>query len=101
MQLPKFEMFEEGEQIRRSSKSVSTNIVEGWALRNYKSEFLHYLYRSYSECCETREHLDYLYESNSLKDEKLYLYLAEEYENLCSKIYAFISSVEKIHRSKK
>jgi|GEM_PF-3303464 len=27
--LPKFEMFEEGSQIRRSSKSIRANIVEG------------------------------------------------------------------------
>ena len=29
MTLPKFEMYEEGSQIRRSAKSVSSNIVEG------------------------------------------------------------------------
>lgn len=28
--LPKFEMFEEGSQIRRSSKSVKATIVEGY-----------------------------------------------------------------------
>ena len=28
--LPKFEMFEEASQIRRSSKSISSNIVEGF-----------------------------------------------------------------------
>jgi len=30
LKLPKFEMYEEGAQIRRSSKSISTNIVEGF-----------------------------------------------------------------------
>jgi len=29
-ELPKFEMYEEGSQIRRSSKSIPTNIVEGF-----------------------------------------------------------------------
>ena len=29
-ELPKFEMFEEGSQIRKSSKSVVSNIVEGF-----------------------------------------------------------------------
>ena len=43
LQLPKFEMYEEGSQIRRSAKSVSTNIVEGFALRKYKNEYIHYL----------------------------------------------------------
>ncbi len=32
LDLPKFELYEEGSQIRRSSKSVSSNIVEGFSL---------------------------------------------------------------------
>ena len=35
LRLPRFEMYEEGSQIRRSSKSVSSQIVEGHALRHY------------------------------------------------------------------
>ena len=31
--LPKFEMYEEGSQIRRSSKSIRSNIVEGYGRR--------------------------------------------------------------------
>ena len=31
--LPKFEMYEEGSQLRRSSKSIPTNIAEGFALK--------------------------------------------------------------------
>jgi len=38
-ELPKFEMYEEGSQIRRSSKSVRTNIVEGYGRRNYKLDY--------------------------------------------------------------
>jgi four helix bundle protein len=33
--LPKFEMYEEGSQIRRSAKSISANIVEGYGRRAY------------------------------------------------------------------
>ena len=40
--LPQFELYEEGSQIRRSSKSVSAQIVEGFALRNYKNEYLQF-----------------------------------------------------------
>jgi four helix bundle protein len=29
-QLPQFELYEEGSQIRRSSKSIKSNIVEGY-----------------------------------------------------------------------
>ena len=37
--LPKFELYELGSQLRRSSESVVTNIVEGYGRRNYKQEF--------------------------------------------------------------
>ncbi len=35
--LPKFELYEEGSQIRRSSKSVTSSIVEGYGRRLYKA----------------------------------------------------------------
>ncbi|MEK6571081.1 MAG: four helix bundle protein, partial [Bacteroidota bacterium] len=35
MNLPRFEMYEEGSQIRRSAKSVPGNIVEGYCLRRH------------------------------------------------------------------
>ena len=41
--LPKFEMFEEGGQIRRSSKSVKSTIVEGYGRKRYKAEFIKFL----------------------------------------------------------
>ncbi len=41
--LPRFEMFEEGSQIRRSVKSVKSNIVEGYGRREYKNEFIRFL----------------------------------------------------------
>ncbi len=40
--LPKFEMYETGSQIRRSIKSVKSNIVEGYGRRRYKLDFLHF-----------------------------------------------------------
>jgi len=39
LELPKLEMYEEGSQIRRSSKSVSNQFVEGYSLRKYKNEY--------------------------------------------------------------
>ena len=42
-ELPKFEMFEEGSQIRLSIKSVKSTIVEGYGRRRYKQEFLRFL----------------------------------------------------------
>ena len=94
LRLPKVEMFEEASQIRRSSKSVSAQIVEGYSLRKYKNEYLHYLYRSYASAEETIEHLEYLFETKSFNDEALYKSMRDRYEDLCKKLFRFIQSVE-------
>jgi four helix bundle protein len=93
LKLPKHEMYEEGSQIRRSSKSVSAQIVEGYCLRKYKNEYLHYLYRSYASAEETIEHLEYLHDTKSLSDE-VFRNLRDRYEDLCKKEFKFIQSVE-------
>ncbi len=41
--LPKFEMYEVGSQIRRSSKSIRSNIVEGYGRRRYKQDYIRFL----------------------------------------------------------
>ncbi len=95
MGLPKFEMYEEGGQIRRSSKSVSAQIVEGYALRKYKNEFLHYLWRAYGSSEETLEHLSFLFETESLRDEKLFQELSENYKHLNRMLFNYTQSVER------
>ena len=97
LSLPKFEMFEEGSQIRRSSKSVSSNIVEGYALRIYKAEYIRYLFRAYASSMETIEHLEYLYQTNSLRDKRTFDELIAKYSELNKMLYSFIESVEREH----
>lgn len=94
MQLPKFELYEEGSQIRRSSKSVTSMIVEGYGRRRYKAEFIRYLIFSQSECDETILHLDFLFETESLKDAEQYNALIKEYDLLSKRINKFIQWVE-------
>ncbi len=94
MTLPKFEMYEEGSQIRRSAKAVASLIVEGYGRRRYKQDFIKYLIYSQSECDETILHLDFLFESESLKDEILYNELKTEYDNLSKRINKFVQWVE-------
>jgi four helix bundle protein len=38
--LPKFELYEQGSQIRRSTKSVKDHIAEGYGRRRYKADFI-------------------------------------------------------------
>jgi four helix bundle protein len=90
LSLPKFEMFEEGSQIGRSSKAVSIAIVEGYGRRRYKADFIKHLVYAQSECDETIVHLDFIYETESWKDEQQYNKLKTEYDALSKRINKFI-----------
>jgi four helix bundle protein len=92
--LPKHELYEEGSQIRRSSKAVTALIVEGYGRRRYKADFIKYLVYSQSECDETIVHLDFLFETESFKDSTAYNLLRQEYDFLSKKINKFIQWVE-------
>ena len=94
-ELPKFEMFEEGSQIRRSSKSVKSNIVEGYGRRRYKLEYIKFLTYSIASNDETIDHLENLFETKSLKNEKLYDNLHKRLETLGKKLNFFIQAIEK------
>jgi len=58
--LPKYELYETGSQIRRASKSVSGNIVEGYGRRRYKSDFIRFLTYAHASSDETTEWLEYI-----------------------------------------
>lgn len=40
--IPKYELYEQGSQIRRSSKSVKDNIIKDYGRKRYKQEFIQY-----------------------------------------------------------
>src|SRR6185503_6447300 len=92
--LPKFELFEEGGQIRRSSKAATTMIVEGYGRRRYKADFIKHLVYAQSECDETIVHLDILFETESLKNTLIYDELKSKYDLLSKRINKFIQWVE-------
>lgn len=99
--LPKFEMFEEGAQIRRAIKSVKSNIVEGYGRRRYKQEFIRYLDYALASCDETTDHLDTLIATSSLRDETTINDLNERLDELGRKLNLFLQGVERSHRSSK
>ena len=72
LSLPKFEQFEEAQQIRRSSKGVKSCIVEGYGRRRYKADFIKFIIYSLASNDETMDHLETLFETESLKDENIY-----------------------------
>jgi four helix bundle protein len=97
--LPQFELYEEGSQIRRSIKSTKSNIVEGYGRRRYKLDYVRFLTYSLASCDETTDHLETLYETESLKDGDLYKDLHERLQILGKKINRFIQSVDAEHRT--
>ena len=58
--LPKYELYEEGSQIRKSSKGVSSTIVEGYGRRKYKNDFVRFLVYAQASCDETEVHLEFI-----------------------------------------
>jgi four helix bundle protein len=101
LSLPKFEMYEEGSQIRRSSKSVKSTIVEGYGRRNYKSDYIKYLTYALASNDETIDHLETLFETESLIEKILYESLHSRIETLGKKINRFIQAVQSDHLSDK
>ena len=98
-ELPKFEMYEEGSQIRRSVKSIRSNIVEGYGRRRYKPEFIRFLVFAHASCDETIDHLQGLFESGSLTNEAIYRDLSAQLDLLGRKLNVFIEGVERDHRT--
>jgi four helix bundle protein len=94
VELPKFEIYEEGSQIRRSSKSVRSNIVEGYGRRIYVNDYIKHLYYAQASNDETIDHLETLFETNSLKNEELYLNFHNKLDTLGKKLNKFIQSIE-------
>ncbi|MCK4407359.1 MAG: four helix bundle protein [Bacteroidales bacterium] len=97
LELPTFEMYEEGRQIRKSSKSIKSNIVEGYGRRIYKQEFIRFIIYSLSSNDETIDHLEILFETGSLTDEVIFQDLHKRLDILGKKINRFLESIQKSH----
>ena len=92
--LPRFELYEEGSQIRKSSKSVKSTIVEGYGRRKYQQDYIRFLTYAIASNDETIDHLENLFETGSLKDSQLYGDLHNRIEILGKKLNNFIQKIE-------
>ena len=91
--LPKSELYEEGSQIRRSIKSVKSTIVEGYGRRRYQQDYIRFLTYAIASNDETIDHLETLYETDSLKEKELYENLHARIEILGKKLNKFIQAI--------
>ena len=94
LKLPNYEQYEEGRQVRKSSKGVTSCIVEGYGRRKYKADFLRFLIYAHASCDETIVHLKFLKDTheNFIDEMKGFL---EKYDELGAKINKYIQYVEK------
>jgi len=87
-------LYELGSQVRRSSESVNSNIIEGYGRRRYKADLIKFLVFAHASTLETKGHLE--------KIRGLYPHLHVEasalldaYDQLGARIFTFIQYVEK------
>jgi four helix bundle protein len=99
--LPKFEMYEEGAQIRRLSKATKATLVEGYGRRRYKQDWIKFLVYALSSNDETMDHLENLWDTKSLTEESVYIALKNKIEKLGKMLNGFLKAVEEKHHSPK
>lgn len=77
------------DQVRRSSRSVCSNISEGWRKRKYKAVFVNKLTDSMQEASETQTWLEFSYACSYINND-VFEKLDSEYE----KIIKMLNSME-------
>ena len=91
---PQEEKYSMVDQMRRSSRSVCSNIGEAWRKRRYKAAFIAKLSDAESEACETQVWIEfakrYKYLEDQICDE-----MDKEYDQIIGQIVRMISDPDK------
>jgi len=91
---PKEEKYSLVDQIRRSSRSVPTNIAEAWVKRRYPKSFVSKLLDSLTEEAETEVWIDMSKDSKYIDDQS-HNSLIEHYQEVAKMLNSMINSPEK------
>lgn len=91
---PKEEKYSLTDQIRRSSRSITSNIAEAWARKKYPKSFVSKLIDSLGEEYETETWLDYSKDCQYLKPE-IYKELSDGYNEVRKMLISMIQNPEK------
>jgi four helix bundle protein len=94
LKLPSYETYEEASQVRRSSKAITANIVEGYGRKKYKAEFVKFLIYAHASCDETICHLQFI-QAIHISSKDICDNFIERYNELGAKLNRFITYVEK------
>ena len=93
LKLPNYELFEQGSQIRRSSKGVKDAIVEGYGRRKYKQDYIKFLIYAIASCDETTNHI--LSIKTLYPELQEFAEIEDDYDKLGRMINNYIQFVEK------
>ena len=91
---PAIEKYSMVDKIRRSSRSVCTNLAEGWRKRRYKAAFIAKLSDAESEACETQVWLDFAQSCDYL-DETVAKRIDQDYEQIMGQIVLMVDEADK------
>lgn len=94
LKLPRYEMYEQGSQIRKSSKGITSCIVEGYGRKKYESDFIKFLIYAHASCDETILHLNFTKDTHETDEKKMESFI-DAYNELGGKINKFIQYVER------
>jgi four helix bundle protein len=94
---PRHEMYEIGSQLRRSAKSIPSNIAEGFGRRRYKQDYVRFIVYALASCDETRVHLDMLHRTGSLP-KATYQRFSEAYDILGKRLNRFLQGIIQHHK---
>lgn len=93
-EFPKEELYSLTDQVRRSSRSVTSCIAESWAKRRYEKAFICKLTDSLGEEFETENWLDYSVDCKYL-DKEVQIRLLNDYEEVRKMLISMINNPEK------
>ena len=88
---PKEEIYSLTSQIVRSSRSISANIAEGWAKREYENVFKQHLITSIGSCAETDNWLKFAFDCKYLTE--------KEFNEKREKIEVIGKMLNKLHQN--
>lgn len=83
---PPEEKYSLTDQVRRSSRSICTNLAEGWRKRRYKAVFINKLSDAAQEAAETQTWLHFALACKYI-DKKTYKRLDEKFEHIFAMLF--------------
>jgi four helix bundle protein len=92
MAFPKYEMYELGSQLRRSSNSAPANIAEGWNNKHINI-YIEAVNRALGEAHETEHHLNVAFQKGHIKKEK-HAYFISEYDECGRMLKGLLRALE-------